>query len=333
MSKDVENMDTSLEENVVTKGAAAAERSDLKNEAEEIGGPDVKTAKPDDTESIGKKVAAKMKKAAAPTTKPSDASAKLPEETEVEGDVIDEETEETLQYSFNEDLDALVSGSELTEEFRDKAKLIFEAALTAKVNEEVAIMSEAYEQAYAEAVSELRTELSEQIDSYLTFVAEKWVEENALAIDNGIKAEIAENVMNGLKNLFVENNLDVPEEKYDLVDDMVEKLDEMEAKLNEQIEVNVEMHKKLGGYIKYGIVSEVSVGLAETQKDKLQSLSEGVEFTTEEDFRNKIETLKESYFSKTAPAAVEDAPVEQPAVGDAMSAYMSAISRWSSKQA
>lgn len=333
MSKDVENMDTSLEENVVTKGAAAAERSDLKNEAEEIGGPDVKTAKPDDTESIGKKVAAKMKKAAAPTTKPSDASAKLPEETEVEGDVIDEETEETLQYSFNEDLDALVSGSELTEEFRDKAKLIFEAALTAKVNEEVAIMSEAYEQAYAEAVSELRTELSEQIDSYLTFVAEKWVEENALAIDNGIKAEIAENVMNGLKNLFVENNLDVPEEKYDLVDDMVEKLDEMEAKLNEQIEVNVEMHKKLGGYIKNGIVSEVSVGLAETQKDKLQSLSEGVEFTTEEDFRNKIETLKESYFSKTAPAAVEDAPVEQPAVGDAMSAYMSAISRWSSKQA
>lgn len=333
MSKDVENMDTSLEENVVTKGAAAAERSDLKNEAEEIGGPDVKTAKPDDTESIGKKVAAKMKKAAAPTTKPSDASAKLPEETEVEGDVIDEETEETLQYSFNEDLDALVSGSELTEEFRDKAKLIFEAALTAKVNEEVAIMSEAYEQAYAEAVSELRTELSEQIDSYLTFVAEKWVEENALAIDNGIKAEIAENVMNGLKNLFVENNLDVPEEKYDLVDDMVEKLDEMEAKLNEQIEVNVEMHKKLGGYIKNGIVSEVSVGLAETQKDKLQSLSEGVEFTTEDDFRNKIETLKESYFSKTAPAAVEDAPVEQPAVGDAMSAYMSAISRWSSKQA
>lgn len=333
MSKDVENMDTSLEENVVTKGAAAAERSDLKNEAEEIGGPDVKTAKPDDTESIGKKVAAKMKKAAAPTTKPSDASAKLPEETEVEGETLDEETEETLQYSFNEDLDALVSGSELTEEFRDKAKLIFEAALTAKVNEEVAIMSEAYEQAYAEAVSELRTELSEQIDSYLTFVAEKWVEENALAIDNGIKAEIAENVMNGLKNLFVENNLDVPEEKYDLVDDMVVNLDEMEAKLNEQIEVNVEMHKKLGGYIKNGIVSEVSVGLAETQKDKLQSLSEGVEFTTEDDFRNKIETLKESYFSKTAPAAVEDAPVEQPAVGDAMSVYMQAISRWSSKQA
>lgn len=333
MSKDVENMDTSLEENVVTKGAAAAEKSDLKNEAEEIGGPDVKTAKPDDTESIGKKVAAKMKKASAPTTKPSDASAKLPEETEVEGETLDEETEETLQYSFNEDLDALVSGSELTEEFRDKAKLIFEAALTAKVNEEVAIMSEAYEQAYAEAVSELRTELSEQIDSYLTFVAEKWVEENALAIDNGIRAEIAENVMNGLKNLFVENNLDVPEEKYDLVDDMVAKLDEMETKLNEQIEVNVEMHKKLGGYIKNGIVSEVSVGLAETQKDKLQSLSEGVEFVNEQDFREKIETLKESYFARAAAPAVEDTPVEQPVSGDAMSAYMSAISRWSSKQA
>lgn len=343
MSEHVENkeleVETSLEENVVTKGAKPAEKSDLKNEAEDIGGPDVKTAKPDDKESIGKKVAAKMKKAAAPSTKPSDASGKVAkfgaEETEVEGETLAEQEEETAvsESSFDEDLDALVSGSELTEEFRDKAKLIFEAAVAEKVNAEVATISEAYEKAYEESVAELKTELSEQIDSYLTFVAQKWVEENALAIDNGIKAEIAENVMLGLKNLFVENNLDVPEEKFDLVDDMVEKLDEMETKLNEQIEVNVEMHKKLGGYIKNGIVSEVSVGLAETQKDKLQSLSEGVEFKTEEDFRNKIETLKESYFSKSAPQTlVEDAPVEEPIQGDAMSAYAAAISRWSAKQ-
>lgn len=343
MSEHVENkeleVETSLEENVVTKGAKPAEKSDLKNEAEDIGGPDVKTAKPDDKESIGKKVAAKMKKAAAPSTKPSDASGKVAkfgaEETEVEGETLAEQEEETAvsESSFDEDLDALVSGSELTEEFRDKAKLIFEAAVAEKVNAEVATISEAYEKAYEESVAELKTELSEQIDSYLTFVAQKWVEENALAIDNGIKAEIAENVMLGLKNLFVENNLDVPEEKFDLVDDMVEKLDEMESKLNEQIEVNVEMHKKLGGYIKNGIVSEVSVGLAETQKDKLQSLSEGVEFKTEEDFRNKIETLKESYFSKSAPQTlVEDAPVEEPIQGDAMSAYAAAISRWSAKQ-
>ncbi len=339
MSEHVENkeleVETSLEENVVTKGAKPAEKSDLKNEAEDIGGPDVKTAKPDDKESIGKKVAAKMKKAAAPSTKPSDASGKVAEETtEVEGETLAEEEETAVsQSSFDEDLDALVSGSELTEEFRDKAKLIFEAAVAEKVNAEVATISEAYEKAYEESVAELKTELSEQIDSYLTFVAQKWVEENALAIDNGIKAEIAENVMHGLKNLFTENNLDVPEEKFDLVDEMVEKLDEMENKLNEQIEVNVEMHKKLGGYIKNGIVSEVSVGLAETQKDKLQGLSEGVEFKTEEDFRNKIETLKESYFSKSAPQAiVEDAPVEEPIKGDAMSAYAAAISRWSAKQ-
>ena len=338
MSEHVENkeleVETSLEENVVTKGAKPAERSDLKNEAEDIGGPDVKTAKPDDKESIGKKVAAKMKKAAAPSTKPSDASGKVAEETtEVEGENLAEEETSVSEYSFDEDLDALVSGSELTEEFRDKAKLIFEAAVAEKVNAEVATISEAYEKAYEESVAELKTELSEQIDSYLTFVAQKWVEENALAIDNGIKAEIAENVMRGLQNLFIENNLDVPEEKFDLVDNMVEKLDEMENKLNEQIEINVEMHKKLGGYIKNGIVSEVSVGLAETQKDKLQGLSEGVEFKTEEDFRNKIETLKESYFSKSAPQTlVEDAPVEEPIQGDAMSAYAAAISRWSAKQ-
>lgn len=338
MSEHVENkeleVETSLEENVVTKGAKPAERSDLKNEAEDIGGPDVKTAKPDDKESIGKKVAAKMKKAAAPSTKPSDASGKVAEETtEVEGENLAEEETSVSEYSFDEDLDALVSGSELTEEFRDKAKLIFEAAVAEKVNAEVATISEAYEKAYEESVAELKTELSEQIDSYLTFVAQKWVEENALAIDNGIKAEIAENVMRGLQNLFIENNLDVPEEKFDLVDDMVEKLDEMENKLNEQIEINVEMHKKLGGYIKNGIVSEVSVGLAETQKDKLKGLSEGVEFKTEEDFRNKIETLKESYFSKSAPQTlVEDAPVEEPIQGDAMSAYAAAISRWSAKQ-
>ena len=338
MSEHVENkeleVETSLEENVVTKGAKPAEKSDLKNEAEDIGGPDVKTAKPDDKESIGKKVAAKMKKAAAPSTKPSDASGKVAEETtEVEGENLAEEETSVSEYSFDEDLDALVSGSELTEEFRDKAKLIFEAAVAEKVNAEVATISEAYEKAYEESVAELKTELSEQIDSYLTFVAQKWVEENALAIDNGIKAEIAENVMRGLQNLFIENNLDVPEEKFDLVDDMVEKLDEMENKLNEQIEINVEMHKKLGGYIKNGIVSEVSVGLAETQKDKLKGLSEGVEFKTEEDFRNKIETLKESYFSKSAPQTlVEDAPVEEPIQGDAMSAYAAAISRWSAKQ-
>jgi hypothetical protein len=329
MSQELETMDLEEGSNVVTKGAAAAERSDLKDESEELGGPTPTSGRPDDTESIGKKVAAKVKKAAAPATKPSDASAKLPEETEVEGEILDEETEETIQYSFDEDLDALVSGSDLTEEFRDKAKLIFEAAVTAKINEEVALMNEAYEQAFEEAVAEFKTEMSEQIDSYLTYVAEKWVEENALAIDSGIKIEIAENLMHGLKNLFAENYLEVPEEQFEIVAEATEQLNAMEDKLNEQIDLNVEMHKKLGYYIKNGIVSEVSIGLAETQKDKLMSLSEGVEFTTEEDFREKIETLKESYFSKTAAPAVEDTPVVQPEVGDAMAVYMQAISRWS----
>jgi hypothetical protein len=342
MSKEIETMEIEEASNVVTKGAAPAEKSQLKDESEEIGGPTPTSGKPDDTESIGKKVAAKMKGATAPGTKPSAASGdkqdslkKSPtfEETETDGETIEEETEETFGYAFDEDLDALVSGSDLTEEFRDKAKLIFEAAVTAKLNEEVAQMNEAYEQAFEEAVSEFKTEMSEQIDSYLTFAAEKWLDENRLAIDNGIKVEVAENLMHGLKNLFTENHLDVPEEQFDVVAEMTEQLDVMETKLNEQIDLNVEMHKKLGGFIKNGIVSEVSVGLAETQKDKLSSLSEGVEFVNEEDFREKIETLKESYFSRTAAPVVEDAPVEQPVVGDAMSAYAAAISRWSSKQA
>jgi ribosomal protein S13 len=345
MSQDIETMfENNLQEsgNVVTKGAKPAERSELKNDAEEIGGPTPTSGKPDDTESIGKKVAAKVKKAAAPSTKPSGASGdkqdslkKSPtfEETQEDGEVIEEETEETIQYSFDEDLDALVSGSDLTEEFRDKAKLIFEAAVNAKINEEVANLNEAYEAAFEEAVTEFKTEMSEQIDSYLTFVAEKWVAENALAIDSGIKTEIAENIMLGLKNLFQENHLDVPEEEFDVVAEMTEQLDVMESKLNEQIDLNVEMHKKLGNYIKNGIVSEVSVGLAETQKDKLQGLSEGVEFINESDFREKIETLKESYFTRAAAPAVEDAPVEQPVSGDAMSLYSQAISRWSTRQA
>lgn len=336
MSEQIENMDLEEGSNVVTKGAKPAERSDLHDESEEIGGPTPTSGKPDDTESIGKKVAAKIKGVTAPSNKPSAASGdtqdslnKKPtfEETEEDGELIEEE-QETVQYSFDEDLDALVSGSDLTEEFKDKARLIFEAAVTAKLNEEVALMAEAYEQAFEEVVTEFKTEMSEQIDSYLTFVAEKWIEENALAIDNGIKTEIAENLMSGLKNLFSENYLSVPEEQFEIVNEMTEQLNVMESKLNEQIDVNVEMHKKLGGYIKNGIVSEVSVGLAETQKDKLQGLSEGVEFTTEDDFREKIETLKESYFARAAAPATEDTPVEQP-VGDTMSAYMQAISRWS----
>ena len=251
MSEEFETMDLEEGSNVVTKGAKPAERSELKDESEEIGGPTPTSGRPDDTESIGKKVAAKMKGATAPSTKPSAASgdkqetlSKKPtfEETEEDGELIEEESE-TIQYSFDEDLDALVSGSDLTEEFRDKAKLIFEAAVTAKINEEVALMNEAYEQAFEEAVTEFKTEMSEQIDSYLTFVAEKWVEQNALAIDNGIKTEIAENLMSGLRNLFAENYLEVPEEQFEIAAEATEQLNAMEEKLNEQIELNVEMHK------------------------------------------------------------------------------------------
>jgi hypothetical protein len=337
MSQEIENLELEEGSNVVTKGAKPAERSDLKDESEEIGGPTPTSGKPDDTESIGKKVAAKIKGVSAPSNKPSAASGdtqdslkKSPtfEETEEDGELIEEESE-TVQYSFDEDLDALVSGSDLTEEFRDRAKLIFEAAVTSKINEEIALINEAYEQAFEESVTEFKTEMSEQIDSYLTFAAEKWIEENALAIDNGIKTEIAENLMTGLRNLFTENYLEVPEEQFEIAAEATEQISVVESKLNEQIALNVELHKKLGSYIKHGIVSEVSIGLAETQKDKLQKLSEGVDFSNEQDFREKIETLKESYFARaSATPAAEDSLIE-PLVEGAMGAYTAALSRWS----
>lgn len=277
--------------------------------------------------------------------KPSDASSALPGALsnkifdEVESDeeaITEEETLASQEYDFTEDVDALVSGEDLSEEFRERAKTIFEAAVTSKVKLEVAQLTEAFENALEEQVASLKEELTTQLDDYISYIAGQWMNENALAIEHGIKNEISESFMRGLKELFVEHNFSVPEEKFNLLDGMVEELDEMEAKLNEQIDSNVLLNKELGTYMKMDIVNEVAAGLAETQKEKLASLAEGVEFESEEDFQKKIQTIKESYFTRRDVVATTDQTenVEplmeevQPA-NRAMGRYVEALARWS----
>lgn len=264
------------------------------------------------------------------STKPSDASAKM-EEVEEDG----EETIAETKYDFTEDVDALVAGEDLSEEFRQKAVTIFEAVVTEKVNAEVAALQEAFEATLTEEVESIKTELAEKVDDYLSYVAETWMKENALQIEHGIKNEISESFFNGLKDLFIEHNMSVPEEKFNLLDGMVEELDEMEAKLNEQIDANVQLNKRIGYYTKMEIVNECAAGLAETQKEKLASLAEGVEFENEADFRKKIETIKESYFTrKVAESSVdptEDSsePLVENASSQSMSKYVDALKMWS----
>ena len=236
------------------------------------------------------------------------------EEAEVEDEVLEEEeivseseevTEETVD--IEEDVNALLGGEELSEEFKEKARVIFEAALTSKIRE----IQETLELQYAERLDEerqsLKGELTERVDSYLEYVCQEWMSENELAIEHGLKTEMTESFLSGMKGLFEEHYVVIPEDKYDVLESMVEKLDDMETKLNEQIDKNIGLNKRLAESTADVVLSTVSEGLAETQKEKLASLAESVEFESEEEYREKLETLKESYFSK-APTAKSEAP-------------------------
>jgi SHS2 domain-containing protein len=236
---------------------------------------------------------------------------------------------EEIEVDVTDDLNALFYGEELSEHFMQKAATIFEAAVKAKVVEEVQKFEALYEQRLIEEIEEIAESLETRVDAHLDYVAEQWIAENQLSIDNGIKTEIAENLMQGLANLFMENNIDLPEEQQDVVAEMAARLDEMEEKLNEQIEVNVELNQEIGSYIKHGIIAEVSEGLADTQKEKLFNLAEGVEFMSEESFRGKIETIKENYFPKAQSNYVEDlVEKNQDFYEGPMAAYVNAVSRW-----
>ena len=344
LDKELDNMEEVTEgSNAVTKNAKPGEKMDTSKSSDSLGGSGKMVVSVTSDSMEGAKGTKNAGKSAANSvsvegskslsTKPSAASAKQ-EDVEDDGE---KETIAETQYDFTEDVNALVAGEELSEEFRVKAATIFEAAVTSKVNTEVAALQEAYESALTEEVEKIQTSLAEKVDDYLTYAAENWMKENALQIEHGIKTEMAESFFNGLKGLFLEHNFTVPEEKFNLLDGMAGELDDMEAKLNEQIDSNVALNKRIGEFVKMEIVNECAVGLAETQKEKLASLAEGVEFETEDDFRNKVNTIKESYFTRkaevvtetTEPTEESSEPLVESTTSGTMSRYVDAIARWS----
>jgi len=223
-------------------------------------------------------------------------------EAEETAEVVAEEeaVEEEEVIDVEEDVKALLDGEELSEEFQSKARTIFEAALRSKVAEVKEAMAKQYEESYesklVEEVDAIRGSITERIDSYLEYVAEEWVTENQLAIESGLKAEMTESFLSGMKSLFEEHYVSIPEDKYDVLENMVDKLDDMETKLNEQIEKNITLNKRLAESVAQEIFADVSEGLALSQKEKLASLAESVEFESDEEYREKLETLKESYY-------------------------------------
>ena len=230
----------------------------------------------------------------------------LSESEEESSEVIDE-SEEVVEIDIDADVTALLQGEELSEEFQEKARVIFETAINAKVGEIKEEMEANYASAIEEQVSEFKTELTERVDSYLEYVSSEWLEENTLSVEEGLKAEMSESFLSGMKQLFEEHYVTIPEERYDVLESMVNKLDEMEGKLNEQIDRNVALNKRLAESVTDGILGEVSEGLAVTQKEKLASLSESVEFDSETDYREKLVTLREAYFpSRTTTSAQRD---------------------------
>ena len=360
-------------DNVVTKNAQPAEPMVAGAPYEDLGGPTPTNSKPDDDSnklkipelaSVKDVVNAKAAKGD-PMPKPMMAGNELEgeeisedeapatdevvaeEETTTDEVVAEEETteeevvaeEEDYKVDVEQDVQALFEGEELSEEFQSKARTIFEAAIKEKVSEIKENLQTAYEQALVEEVASVRDELTERVDAYLEYVADEWIQENQLQVESGLKTEMTESFLEGMKSLFEEHYVTVPEDKYDVLESMVDKLDEMESKLNEQIERNVALNQRLAESNSDVILADVSEGLALSQKEKLASLASNVEFESETDYREKLEKLKESYFpSKTsAPSAhsetiSEGTAVDSPQqVSSAMEAYMQTLGRVAKK--
>ena len=313
---------------------------------EDLGGPTPENYKPDDDSAKLKTPGASLKQVSDVVTNRKGKTAKeeveasdeavIEEEQATEEVVAKEETveEETKEeVNIEDDVNALLGGEELSEEFREKAKLVFETALTSKVAEVKEALEAKYQETLEEKLEAEKTALSERVDSYLEYVADEWFQENALAVEQGLKTDMTESFLGGMKSLFEEHYVSIPEEKYDVLESMVEKLDDMETKLNEQIEKNIGLNKRLGESVANGILESVSDGLAATQKEKLASLSESVEFESEESYREKLETLKESYFtskstttkSETLSEGVDTAEGAE-SHSNSMSAYLKTLS-------
>ena len=350
------------------KNAVAAEPSHLSNDAEDLGAPVVKPTdsnSADGTKKV-KQVSDTVSKSAQVAGEPSHLKAGYHEEAESEDEVVEskekdikkdveEEEKETKEgmkkkslkaahceetdedsLDIKSDIDALVGDADLSEEFKQKAATIFEAAITSKVKAEQGRLQSEYDTKFEEEISKSKSELTEKVDSYLNYVVEQWMADNELAIEKGIKGEIAEDFIGGLKQLFEDHYIDVPDEKYDILEDQASKIEGLEKKLNEEIEKNVEMNKVNGSYKRQEIIDENSKDLADTAKEKFDSLVEGVEYSSEEDFAKKVETIKESYFGQKAEKSTDSVDIDDVAVGgetsnedlsNAMAAYTNAISK------
>ena len=356
-----------IEENVVTKGAKPADPMPSSGiPVEDLGGPTPENYKPDDD-------SAKLKDPALTLAQVKDvvnAKAMKAEEAETEEEVIEEEEattdevvaeeetttdevvaeEETSEeevvaeeesYDVEADVAALLEGEELSEEFQSKAKTIFETAIKSKVAEIKEELQESYATALVEELDKIKAGLTERVDGYLEYVADEWMQENALQVEAGLKTEMTESFLEGMKSLFEEHYVTIPEEKYDVLNSMVDKLDEMESKLNEQIDRNVALNRRLAESNADGVFTAVSEGLADTQKEKLATLAENVEFESETDYREKLVTLKESYFpSKTsAPKSTSENLSEEVSTDEVISeettprmqAYLNVLSRAAKK--
>ncbi len=347
--KDLQEM-----ENPVTRGAKPAEPMDASKKAsytaaqgtvEDLGGPTPYNYKSDDNSAALKAPSlATVKDIVNKGAKPAEPMPSAPkyvaagDDVELEDGqevVAEAETEEEqVQVNVEEDLAALFGGEELSEEFQEKAKTIFEAALTAKIGEIQEALAAEYEQALTENLVEVKAELVERLDAYLEYVADEWLTENAIEVENGLKTEMTESFLSGMRGLFEDHYVSIPDEKYDVLESMVAKLDEMEDKLNEQIEKNISLTGRLAEATAEGIFGKVTEGLADTQKEKLASLAEGVEFAGEEEYREKLVTLRESYFPSAKSVNTNSSEVltestgepVQEASSDAMAAYMRALS-------
>ncbi len=274
-------------------------------------------------------------KSATPVATPGQSGVKEETEEEVEEVVCEEESEEegSLDDFIEEDVNALLSDEDLSDEFKEKAKLVFEAALHAKTKEIQSALEEHYATALAEEIEEIKLELTERVDSYLEYVSSEWLEENALEVERGLKTEITESFINGMKGLFEEHYVSMPEDRYDVLESMVEKLDEMEGKLNEQISKNIALNNKLSESVAETVLNTVSEGLAISQKDKLATLAESVEFESENDYYQKLVTLRESYFPRNTGITVnetesltEEASFQGETHSPSMDSYLRALS-------
>lgn len=284
------------------KGASAMPAQKLEGEVVDVGGPTPQNSKPDD-ESNKLDTTKAAKSATAPTTKPSAASSKMDhmkmnEASHDEDDDEDEDEEEdNHKKKMKEDIDALFADdSTISEEFKVKASTIFEARVMDRVSQIQEELEQQYASVLEEAVESIKEDLAQKVDDYLNYIVEQWVEENQIAIESGLRAELTEEFIAGLRNLFAEHYIDVPSEKVDLVDELATKVEELEEQLNQEIEHGVELKKALVESVKSEITREVSSGLTETQVEKMKTLAESVDFSTEEEYKQKLETIRENYF-------------------------------------